>query len=542
MKLIEIGYNDTFEKFRIENNIEKSETGRVIAEYKERYIVRTAEGEYEAEVTGNMRFAAQGRENFPAVGDWVALTIYDSDFALIHKILPRVSIIKRQAVGQFGEIQIIAANIDYAFIVQAVDRDFNINRLERYLTICNSSKVSPVIILSKTDLIDEQRISEISGSIKSRIKDIPVIAVSNESRSGYETIKEFMEKGKTYCMLGSSGVGKSTLINNLSGKTIMRTDSISQSTNKGKHVTTHRELIVLENGAILIDNPGMKEVGITDSTDGLEITFDMIVKLSGSCKYHDCTHTGENGCAVIEAVDKGEIDKDSYNNFLKMEKEKAHFESTIAEKRKKDKDFGKMLKNYKKDINKSLLILLVALTTFSAKGFGQEFSGNSLKTGVGLGITEGLRETGVGGVVSFGYQKSVLNDRVRINPYFMTGGFLPFGITDTRDQYFRVTSLGVNGYLDVIKIKSLSLFLGAGGLMSYSRGLLGTGGFPEEGSNSSEYFFKLYGGGYLGAGFRINPPDRKIAYELTPINFYFGNDGFFMSFLEIGVDIKLRKK
>jgi ribosome biogenesis GTPase len=295
-----------------------------------------------------MRFTAKNREDFPAVGDWVALTTYDSDFAIIHKILPRFSTIKRQAVGQFGEIQVIAANIDYAFIVQAIDRDFNINRLERYLTICNSSKVSPIIVLSKTDLLEEQKITEILESIKSRIKDVPVIAISNETQDGYEAIKATIEKGKTYCMLGSSGVGKSTLLNNLSGKTIMRTDTISQSTNRGKHVTSHRELIVLGNGGILIDNPGMREVGIADSTGGLEITFDTIINLSLNCKYKDCTHINETGCSVLEAVEKGELDKASYDNYLKMEREKAHFESTIAEKRKKEKIFGKIIKDYHK--------------------------------------------------------------------------------------------------------------------------------------------------------------------------------------------------
>src|SRR4030042_923573 len=166
MTLEDLGYNNILEKFRIENNLNSFEIGRIIAEHKERYIVKTTQGEFEAEITGNMRFTAKSREDFPAVGDWVALTTYDSDFAIIHKILPRFSIIKRQAVGQFGEIQIIATNIDYAFLVQAVDRDFNINRLERYLTICNSSKVSPIIVLSKIDLINEQQISEILENIK----------------------------------------------------------------------------------------------------------------------------------------------------------------------------------------------------------------------------------------------------------------------------------------------------------------------------------------------------------------------------------------
>lgn len=353
MKLDDLGYNDKIEKSRIENNLEDFEIGRVISEHKERYIVKTEKGEFEAEITGNLRFSAKGREDFPAVGDWVALTIYDSGFSIIHGILPRFSIISRQAVSQFGEVQIIATNIDYAFLIQAVDRDFNINRLERYLTICYSSDVSPIIVLSKTDLIDEQRMNGILNDIKLRIKNVPVIAISNETQNGYEAIKKTIEKGKTYCMLGSSGVGKSTLLNNLSGRTIMRTDTISQSTNKGRHVTSHRELIILENGGILVDNPGMREVGIADTTSGLEITFDKIVSLSQNCKFKDCTHTRETGCSILEAVEKGDIDKNSYENYLKLEREKAHFELTVVEKRKKDKELGKIIKNYKKGMNKN---------------------------------------------------------------------------------------------------------------------------------------------------------------------------------------------
>ncbi|MBN2274752.1 MAG: ribosome small subunit-dependent GTPase A [Bacteroidales bacterium] len=351
MRLEDFGYDNRFEQLRKVQNLESYEIGRVIAEHKERYIVKTTKGEFEAEITGNMRFTAQGREDFPAVGDWVVLVIYDSDLAIIHIILPRFSVIKRQAVGQYGGVQIIAANIDYAFLVQAVDRDFNINRLERYLTICYSSKVSPIIVLSKTDLIDEQKISDTLSNIKQRIKDVPVVAISNETQKGYEVLKKIIKKGKTYCMLGSSGVGKSTLLNNLSGRNIMRTDIISQSTGKGRHVTSHRELIVLENGGILIDNPGMREVGIADTESGLETTFNKIVTLSQNCKFKDCTHTGETGCAVLEALAKGEIDKSSYGNYLRMQKEKAHYESTVAEKRRKDKIFGKIIKDYhKKDI------------------------------------------------------------------------------------------------------------------------------------------------------------------------------------------------
>ncbi len=352
MKLEDLGYKELFKDYRKENNLTEFEVGRVIAEHKERYIVKTEKGECEAEITGNLRFSVQSREDFPAVGDWVALISYDTEQAIIHKIFPRFSMISRQAIGQYGKIQVIASNIDFAFVVQAVDRDFNINRLERYLTICYSSKVNPMVVLTKTDLIDSERIDEITESIKKRHNVIPVIAISNITQQGYADLKAILKKGKTYCMLGSSGVGKSTLSNNLSGKEIMKTGNISYSTNKGKHVTSHRELIVLDGGGILIDNPGIREVGITDTTDGLETTFDQITRLSQNCKFSNCKHVNETGCTVIKAVEKGELNKNTYENFLKMEREKTHFESTVAEKRKKDKEFGKKVRNFKKDKKK----------------------------------------------------------------------------------------------------------------------------------------------------------------------------------------------
>ena len=280
MKLEDLGYNDSLEKYRIEHNLSGFEAGRVVTEHKDRYMVRTAEAEFEAEITGHMRFTAKTREDFPAVGDWVAISPYDSGLAIIHAILPRSSVLKRQAVGSSGEVQVIATNIDYAFLVQAVDRDFNVNRLERYLTICHVSDVQPVIVLTKTDLMDSACLEDIIQSIKARIKDVRVIAVSNETQSGLKELQAFIRKGKTYCMLGSSGVGKSTLLNNLSGRSIMRTDAISRSTSKGRHVTSHRELVVLESGGILIDNPGMREVGIADTSGGLETTFESIEQVA----------------------------------------------------------------------------------------------------------------------------------------------------------------------------------------------------------------------------------------------------------------------
>ncbi|SNZ00591.1 ribosome small subunit-dependent GTPase A [Flagellimonas pacifica] len=346
MKLEHFGYNDKIEKLRIQHNLVDFKIGRIISEHKERYIVKTEKGEFDAEIIGNLRYTANTRKDFPAVGDWVAISEYD-DKVLIHSIFPRRTIIERQTVGKQGEKQIIATNIDFAFIVQAVDRDFNINRIERYLTICNTSNVKPIIILNKIDLINDNVLNDLMSKVQERMKQVPVIAISNESQKGIEKVKEYILKGKTYCLLGSSGVGKSSLLNNLSGKQLMKTNTISISTNKGRHVTSHRELIVLENRGIIIDNPGMREVGIADSDEGLEKTFEKIVELSKNCKFKDCSHTIEIDCAVITAVESEKVDKLFYENYLKMKREKEHFELTIAEKRKKDKDFGKMVKQFK---------------------------------------------------------------------------------------------------------------------------------------------------------------------------------------------------
>ena len=347
MTLEDLGYNTALAEFRTANNLDSLEVGRVIAEHKERYTVKTDSNEYDAELLGNLRYTATDRRGFPAVGDWVALSVYDEGKALIHAIYPRKSILERKAIQKQGQVQIIATNIDFGLIVQSVNRDFNINRLERYVTICNASNIEPIIVLSKIDLIEAQKLEELRNQIKERIQNVAVYAVSNPSQAGIDELKSALYKGKTYCLLGSSGVGKSTLINALSGTELMHTGEISQSIDRGRHITSHRELFVLQEGGILIDNPGMREVGITDSTEGLEKTFEKIIELSKACKFKDCTHTNESGCAVLAALNSEELNERSYKNFLKMEKEKEHFEATAAEKRKKDKDFGKMIKHFK---------------------------------------------------------------------------------------------------------------------------------------------------------------------------------------------------
>lgn len=343
----DLGYTEYLEQSRKEQGLESFLVGRVLVEHKERYVVKTPSHEFDAELIGNLRFTATNRNDLPVVGDWVAISEYDKNKALIHAILPRTSIVERKAVGQLGQTQIIAANIDFGLIIQSVNRDFNINRLERYLTICNASKIDPIIILSKVDLIEKQELEGLLSQIKERIKNVPLYAISNQSQFGIDEIKSKLIKGKTYCLLGSSGVGKSTFINTITGTKLMDTGEISQSIDRGKHITSHRALIVFENG-ILIDNPGMREVGITHSSDGLEMTFDEISILAQDCKFSDCTHTIEKGCAVLTAIENDELDSDSYANFIKMEKEKIHFESDARKRKKKDKALGKMIKGIQK--------------------------------------------------------------------------------------------------------------------------------------------------------------------------------------------------
>jgi ribosome biogenesis GTPase len=351
MTLEDLGYNDKWEQYRKSNNYDSFAVGRVVSEHKERYMVMTAGNEYEGEVIGNLRYTAQTRSDYPAVGDWVAISEYDRDRVLIHAVFPRETVIEREAVGRQGEKQIIAANVDCAFIVMAAERDFNINRVERYLTLCYNTRVTPVILLNKIDLVSDTELLKLQTALQERISQVPVISMSNESHSGFDELRKQIRKGKTYCLLGSSGVGKSTLINNLTGNQIMKTKPVSESSNKGQHVTSHRQLHLLEEGGLLIDNPGMREVGIGDASEGLEMTFDLISQLAEGCRFKDCTHTSEVDCAVLAAVERGDLDKTSHENYLKMEKEREHFESSIAERRRKDKAFGKMVKHIKKDMD-----------------------------------------------------------------------------------------------------------------------------------------------------------------------------------------------
>ncbi|MGB5460438.1 MAG: ribosome small subunit-dependent GTPase A [Eudoraea sp.] len=351
MTLEDLGYNNELEEYRKKQNLDSFDIGRVVLEHRDRYTVKTESNEFDCELIGNLRFTITNKNELPSVGDWVAISEYDEDKALIHAVLPRYSTLERKAVGKSGESQIIAVNIDVGIIIQSVNRDFSINRLERYLTICNASNIEPFIILSKIDLIEDLELEELLIQVQERIKNVPIIPLSNQSKVGIDDVISKLTKGKTFCLLGSSGVGKSTLINTLIGEELMYTGEISENIDRGKHVTTHRELIVSEHG-ILIDNPGMREIGITDATEGFEMTFDEVLNLSQDCKYNNFTHTNEDGCSVLRALDKGELNSQTYENFLKMKKERIHYESSAAERKKKGKDLGKLIKNMKKNNTK----------------------------------------------------------------------------------------------------------------------------------------------------------------------------------------------
>jgi len=208
-----------------------------------------------------------------------------------------------------------------------------------------------VVLLTKIDLIPGNELFEIIETVKNRVGPVPLFTISNLTNIGIDALKLFMIPKKTYCLLGLSGVGKSTLINNLSDKPLMKTKAISESTNKGVHTTSHRQLFLLDNGSIVIDNPGMREVGFTEASGGLHATFDKITELSQDCRFRDCTHSHEIDCAVLNAVEKGIIDKTSIDNYNKIRREQIHYQSSTYDKKKRAKALGKMIKNYTKAKN-----------------------------------------------------------------------------------------------------------------------------------------------------------------------------------------------
>jgi ribosome biogenesis GTPase len=317
---------------------------RVSAVDRGRYVVRDEHGEVSAELTGKFLYAAVSSVDMPCVGDWVCVQYHDAEsHASIHDVVPRRSFLRRKSPGKNIDFQMIAANIDVAFIVQSCHFDFNVRRLERYLVMVNEGHIEPVLLLTKTDLVSAAELERMLGNIRAAGITARIITLSNVTGEGVEQVKSLMLPGKTYCLLGSSGVGKTTLINQLLGKDALETGAVS-GTGEGRHTTTRRHLVVLDNGALLIDMPGMRELGILSAGEGLDDSFTDIKVLAASCRFADCGHSKEPGCAIRKAIENGELNPEHYQSYLKLKAESDFNEMSYVDKRKKDKAFGKMVK------------------------------------------------------------------------------------------------------------------------------------------------------------------------------------------------------
>lgn len=351
--LEKLGYDEWFESKSKEYSNKDFSLARIVEVNKNNFKINDGRHVLFAELSGKFLFTSDNSLDYPTIGDWVITQCFDDHtLAIIHHILHRKSLLKRKDPGKAIEFQLIAANIDYALIMQAVDSNFNMNRLERYFVMINESKIQPIVILSKTDLISKEALSEISDTIKRFNDKYIILPISSITSDGIAILQKELKANKTYCLLGSSGVGKTTLLNKLLGEERLEVREVREKDSKGKHTTSRRQLICLESGSIFIDTPGMRELGNFSIDNGLDETFDEIISFSSQCRFKDCTHIHEKGCAVKEAVEQGSIDEDRYNNFLKIQKESAYYQMSYLEKRKRDKTFGKMMKNYNKTSRK----------------------------------------------------------------------------------------------------------------------------------------------------------------------------------------------
>ena len=343
------GFNQWFKDRIDQEKISYCKTARIVTVNKNSFVVSNGKNEIYAELAGKLLFNVESSLDIPTVGDWVYTQIFDDDsLAIIQDIFPRRTLLKRKTAGKNVDYQLIAANIDTAIIMQALDSNFNLRRIERYLVMTNEGNITPIIFLSKSDLLSAEEIENKKNEIYKLFPDIRIEAFSNNELSDIAKIREYLLPGQTFCLLGSSGVGKTTLLNNLISKELYKTQAIREKDGRGKHTTTRRELIVLENGAIIIDNPGMRELGVISVDSGIDDTFSEIAQLASQCRYTDCTHIVEKGCAVLQAVENGEISQERYDNYVKLHKESLYNEMSYYEKRQKDKQFGKFMHNYKK--------------------------------------------------------------------------------------------------------------------------------------------------------------------------------------------------
>lgn len=313
--------------------------GRVALEYKHFYRIYSEWGEVLGEIAGRLRHEALDREDLPVVGDWVVIRRSpESDKVTIHAVLPRKSKFTRKVAGFRTEKQIVGSNIDTVFLVTSLNQDFNPRRVERYLIVAWESGARPIIVLSKSDLCDE--VEERTREIKAVVGDVPIHAVSVVKREGLDELARYLKAGQTVAFLGSSGVGKSTLVNYLLGREHLRVQEIRKHDGRGVHTTTHRELIVLPQGGLVLDTPGMRELQLWDGEGGLQIAFADIETVAAQCYFSDCRHQDEPRCAIREALAEGAIDAARYESYEKLKKEltylarKQDIRSAIVEKKK----------------------------------------------------------------------------------------------------------------------------------------------------------------------------------------------------------------
>jgi ribosome biogenesis GTPase len=318
-ELNELGWSDWFEQ-RTEYGTPVT-FARVTAVDRDQLLLVDQTGHFRARLTGSYLYRHHLSHELPCVGDWVAVEKQaNDDFGLIHTLLERRTALRRKSAGNVIGYQMIAANLDYVIIVQSCHFDFNLRRLERYLVMVMDGGAEPVILLTKTDLVEPALLASHLAGIESAGITTPVIPLSNVTQGGLEDLKRLLLAGKTYCFVGSSGVGKTTLINHLLGCERLETRAVS-GTGEGRHTTVRRELIRLNGGALVVDNPGMREFGILGAEDGIRSSYSDITALSSRCRYRDCSHAGESGCAVIAAVRAGEISSEYLENFLKLREE-----------------------------------------------------------------------------------------------------------------------------------------------------------------------------------------------------------------------------
>jgi ribosome biogenesis GTPase len=320
MNLATLGWDNHFEDASAECRRRGLVPARVVCEYKARYEVLGTGGVRPAKVAGRLIHKADSRADFPAVGDWVCVDGASSDGpVIIHVILPRKSKFSRKVAGLETEEQVVAANIDKAVVVSAFGRELNRRRIERYLTLAWESGASPLVLVNKADLCDDTE--DAIASIESVTVGIPVLVASALRGTGLDGLLEHLKSGVTAVFLGSSGVGKSTIINHLLGEAALQVGEVRPFDGKGRHITTSRHLVLLESGGMIIDTPGMREIQLWAGEEGLEGGFEDIREIAGACRFRDCTHRSEPGCAVQEAIEEGRLDAGRLKSYLKLRRE-----------------------------------------------------------------------------------------------------------------------------------------------------------------------------------------------------------------------------